>query len=637
MKTSLSKIMESYPFLDESVAKEAYIFDVLNEIVSVQKGVEKGQSKYFATKEHMYKSRSIRVPFTPLRDKNILFLLELLTSRYPEYISTIIHFEVSVDEKTKKLHVKEIEEFCYSLAGEEIERLKKLRDAESRASISELVAKFRVFNLSRLMNEVCSKKDFNRVLQQLTNNDIFTYKSVEVKNNKFSPIMELCFHKKNYAAVKGSLNLQVFKNIMANYQDMINPRLRNYGIMNAEFSDYKENKIDYILHIMLEDLKSTLTPKDGVAVSNFKSLRDCIIRVENALDPVKVYNNEILVHIRKNRICTASDIAASILAIDESIVRSWATEEQLKKEKIQTFKDASGAVFYTYCPVIVQEFKNYYNLIRYDQEKFEQLSPTLQRTISTKLQGISEIASRISAQGDAVSILKIPKDEIETFLELIEEYQSWLKQKELRKEFSTVELRGSTRNSSVFGALINAIKSIFGIFSRDDSGSEEKSGEYASTSSGTVSRPKQLTREAKTVYAQTQSRKGPILALSEFIELSKENDKLIDQIINDMRNNNLKIIMPVYNARKVLYPKRSSKLLIPDIEYLLIDPSAIKTSESITKYVDSLVGYKLKDDIISGSILIHIEKYLRNIHRQQRAKLRTKRAQHQHLKNKSHK
>ncbi|MBN2434065.1 MAG: hypothetical protein JXK07_02215 [Spirochaetes bacterium] len=637
MKTPLSKIMESYPFLDESVAREAFIFDVLNELITVQKSVEKGQSRYFATKDHMYKSRAIKMPFTPSRDKNILFLLDLLTSRYPEYITTLIHFEISVDEKSKKLNVKEIEEYCYSLASEEIERLQKIRDEQTRKSISDLISKFRVFNLTRLMNEVQNKKPFNRVLQKMANRDIFIYKNVEIRNNKFSPTMEICFHSKNYAAVKSSLNLQSFKTIMANYQDMINPRLRNYGIMNADFSDYKENKIDYILHIMLEDLKSTLTPKDSVLVANFKSLRDCIIRVENALDPVKVYNNEILTFIRRNRVSTASDIAASILSIDESVVRSWATEDQLKKEKIQTFKDASGTEYYAYCPVLMQEFKNYYNLIRYDQDKFEQLSPTLQKSISVKLNGITEIVSRVSAQSDAPAILKISKEDIESLLELIEEYQAWLKQKELRKELSSEELRGSGRSGrSVFGVLINAIKSLFGIFSRDDISDKISSNgdDYSPISTAPGSSKKPLTKEAKTIYAQTRSRKAPILALSEFIVLSKENDKLVDQIINDMRQNNLKIIMPVYNARKVLYPKRSSKLLIPDIEYLLIDPAVIRTSESITNYVDSLVGFKLKDDIISGTVLINIEKYLRNIQRQQKAKLRIKRAQHQHLKNK---
>jgi hypothetical protein len=85
-----------------------------------------------------------------------------------------------------------------------------------------------------------------------------------------------------------------------------------------------------------------------------------------------------------------------------------------------------------------------------------------------------------------------------------------------------------------------------------------------------------------------------------------------------MRKNNLKIVMPVYNARTSLYPKRSAKVLMPDIEYLLIPVEAIKSPESITDYVDSLVGFKMRDDSIGGGMLIQIEKYLRTIQRQRK-------------------
>ena len=48
--------------------------------------------------------------------------------------------------------------------------------------------------------------------------------------------------------------------------------------------------------------------------------------------------------------------------------------------------------------------------------------------------------------------------------------------------------------------------------------------------------------------------------------LVPENDALVDHLIQDMRENALRIVIPVYNAREVLYPKRSLKLLMPDTE-----------------------------------------------------------------------
>jgi len=86
-------------------------------------------------------------------------------------------------------------------------------------------------------------------------------------------------------------------------------------------------------------------------------------------------------------------------------------------------------------------------------------------------------------------------------------------------------------------------------------------------------------------------------------------------------------LVPIYNARGTLYPKRSKKLLMSDVEYLLVPIQTIKSMDAIAAYINSLVGYRLKDEPIPGKALVVIEKYLRIIYRQRRASQRRKQDQ----------
>ena len=79
------------------------------------------------------------------------------------------------------------------------------------------------------------------------------------------------------------------------------------------------------------------------------------------------------------------------------------------------------------------------------------------------------------------------------------------------------------------------------------------------------------------------------------------------------------IVIPIYNARTTLYPKRSGKLLMSDVEYLLVPPQVIKSIDTISEYINSIVGTKLKDEPIPNRGLVAVEKYLRILHRQRRA------------------
>ncbi len=90
-------------------------------------------------------------------------------------------------------------------------------------------------------------------------------------------------------------------------------------------------------------------------------------------------------------------------------------------------------------------------------------------------------------------------------------------------------------------------------------------------------------------------------------------------MINDLREHNVKVVVPVYNARKTLYPKRSQKLIIPDVEYLLVSPDVCRSPDEIRAFADSLAGLKLKDEPVPGTAIMSIEKYLLTVYRQKRA------------------
>ncbi len=102
------------------------------------------------------------------------------------------------------------------------------------------------------------------------------------------------------------------------------------------------------------------------------------------------------------------------------------------------------------------------------------------------------------------------------------------------------------------------------------------------------------------------------------MDITDENESEVNEIIEELRDTGLKIVIPIYNARKVLYPRRSQKLLIPDIEYILVSPVVIRSYDAIKEFCDSLVGKKLNGEIIPSTGIIAIEKYLYTLYRQKR-------------------
>lgn len=632
---STNKMIEAFPFLDDRTVQEPYLFDVINEIATSQTAFQKGKKNQLATRENIKKSRHIKMPFTPARNKNIDFIIDLLLERFGEHIIPVVSFEMSFDEKEKKLKFLEKEEFTSSLKPEEFKQIEIERDKKSLDNFLNLISRFRVFNLSKLFRKVKRKEHFSRVLKQGENITFFIYKSFTSDKNQMVTAQDLCFHVNNYESVKKSLNMNSIKSIIENHREMVGSRLKKYGILNSDFSNISESKVDYLLHILIDDLAGTIANRDIIEAKSFKSLRDCISRVDKLLDPSRIYGNDILKTIRSYKFCYDTDITSNIMNVTDEITLKWANYENLTTNHIVKFMDPTGKFYFINGPDLYPEFKELYHTKRFEPEKLQGMTSFQKQFNEKKLEILYSSSKEILNSDEIDKYLNCNKDTIANLKKLVEEFEDYLKEKSALEEISSI--KSSTKEKKSFIQVIADIfKAIFGLFSSSKIESTEAyssnsshsklgtsssiSGVREKSSSGNISKSA-IMKETQTIYAKARSRSGPIIALSDILELSQENNVLIDKVIKEMRDNNLKVIMPVYGARKKLYPKRSQKIILADMEYLLIPIESIKTSESITSYVDSLVGFKMHDDILSGNMLIEVEKYLRTIHRQKRAQL----------------
>ncbi|MCL2026069.1 MAG: hypothetical protein FWG92_04610, partial [Leptospirales bacterium] len=169
------------------------------------------------------------------------------------------------------------------------------------------------------------------------------------------------------------------------------------------------------------------------------------------------------------------------------------------------------------------------------------------------------------------------------------------------------------KHESAIKRILNFIASLFGIkTSKKDSQSENK----------TQAQIKPLSKFTVDILSEMKGNNAPLIPLSNYIELNRENEKQLDSLIDEIRQHNLKIVIPIYTARKVLYPIKSSEYIIPDIEYLLADINVTTSADSIRDFTDSIVGYKIKDETIPGRAIVVIENYLLTLHRQKHKRLK---------------
>ncbi|HNV48059.1 MAG TPA: hypothetical protein PKJ16_13530 [Spirochaetota bacterium] len=607
-KLNLDQIVQKYPFLERHVAKEPSIGEVLDVILEHQDRSRPEFSLPLATMDVLLTTRAINIPYTTARDRNIGYLVDLLTKTYPEQVRPVATFAFSVDEATKKLSIQETVEYTVMLDREFMDRLVAQRDAASLENLLGLLARFRFFNLTKLIKKAKRKDDLSRIIKMELGKQIFTFKHYDLDKDLLEWAEDHCFHAKNFKAVQESFTLKALREIIAKYSDFVNRRLKKYGILNADFSDYRDSKLDYLFNILIDDIATTMADRDLVEVKNMQSLRKCLQKVETLLDPTQRLGTDIAAHVRDAGLCTEQEIMHAVPEVTHEIVEKWATDETLAAARIVRTAGDDGSVAFINAPKLVSLLVESAGLYARQPENLAQLSHLEKQQVEARARILVSAARAILNSGKNIrELLGADDEEIAQVRSLIADYEDAIKRQVLKKELERKDRR-PTRKRSFFQVIIDFFKSLFGA---------RQSGGAPSESDGAPAR-KKLTRQAVLVYQKTASKNAPILPLSEFIELTPANSDIIDSVIDELRESNTRVVIPIYNARKSLYPKRSQKLLIADVEYLLIPPKTMKSPDSIREYIDSLVGYNLKDEPIPGNTLLTIEKQLLGMYHQKR-------------------
>src|SRR3990172_1948293 len=227
-----------FPFLHSHIAREPHIFEVLNEIMTCQNNVLKTGIGHFATIEDLKTSRNIKIPFTFMRNKTIATLVNLVVKNYPDQLKSLITFYFTVEPESKKLSITEEREFTVLLSNDEYNRFQEERNRQSLVNFLNLISQFRLFNLTKLLSQII-KTELGAT--------VFTFKNYIINKQNNEITEDFCFHKDNYNAVKKTVTIEKIKNIISGNAVPINRRLKKFGILNADFSDYKDTKLDYLL------------------------------------------------------------------------------------------------------------------------------------------------------------------------------------------------------------------------------------------------------------------------------------------------------------------------------------------------------------------------------------------------------
>ena len=607
---------QKFKFLDDKTANEPHVFEVLNEILSYQMSSLPSGEKPLATMDTLKKSSRIKIPFTSTRDRTIEYLIDILLKRFSHFVRPIISFEFTIDQSSKQIDIYETTEYSILLDTKDYEKIIALRDAKSAESLLDLLKKYRFFNLSKLMKKADEKEELSRVIKNLLDTKIFTFKNYSIDNDKIEWAEDFCFYVDNYEPVKESLNLNTLKEIISSYSESVKKSLNKFGIINAEFSDYRDTKLAYIFSILTDDLSTTLADKDLVDVKNLQSLVSCLNRVDKVLDPVLIVNEDIVKFIREHKIISETQILGTLTEINNELLKKWANPENLKTNKIVVFPSNDGETYYIDGLTFFQMISELNQLIVFQPEQLRELSHTERRRINSQMDILYGASIILFKSADKIgNYIKINPEKIQIFKKIIEDYDKF-KRKLLSKE-TPREMPSPKKKDGMlkrfFTGIFNFIFSLFRFYAKGDS------NEYEAIDNERIGQRRQLSQETAKVYKKTMNMNMPVIPLSEFIELIPENDYLVNRIIDDLRENNLKIVIPIYNARKNLYPKRSQKLLVPDVEYLLVSPETAKLPDAVRRFTDSLVGQKIKDEIIPATAIIAIEKYLLTLYRQRKS------------------
>jgi hypothetical protein len=611
---------DKFKFLDEKTSNEPHIYEVLNEILLYQSNSLPSGEKPLATMELLKKSSKIKIPFTTTRDRTIEYLVDILLKRYSHFIRPIISFEFKVEQTTRQIDIIETTEYTILLDNKDYETLLSIRDEKSLDNLLDILQKYRFFNLSKLMKKADEKEELARVIKKELDKKIFTFKNYSIDSDKIEWAEDFCFHLENYEPVKESLNLNTLKEIIATYSDSVRRGLNKFGILNADFSDYRDTKLAYIFSILTDDLSTTISDKDMVDVKNLQSLISCINRVDKVIDPVLVISEDIVKFIREHKVSREADIIGSLHELNHDILKKWATPDILKTNKIVAYTSGEGEIYFIDGFLFFEILSDLNQLILYQPEKMQAMSQTERRRVNSQMDLLYGASMHLFKSAEKIEdYIKINNEKLQILKKILDDYEKY-KRKLISGESAPKENLAAPRlkkEKNIFKTLIKGFihffVSMFKFYAKGDSNDSGGVQDIVSL------QRKNISSEAIKVYKKTVNINAPVIPLSDFIELIPENDYLINRIIDDMRENNLKIVIPIYNARKNLYPRRSQKLLLSDVEYLLVSPDLVKAPEIIRGFTDSIVGFKIKDEVIPASAIIAIEKYLLTLYRQKRA------------------
>ncbi|MFH0974326.1 MAG: hypothetical protein V1874_00915 [Spirochaetota bacterium] len=613
---------EKFRFLDEKTAKEPHIYEVLNEILLYQMNSLPLGDKQLATMDVLKKSGKIKIPFTTTRDRTIEYLMETLLKRYSHFMRPVVSFDFHVEQSTRQIDIYETTEYTILLDNNDFEKLLALRDKQSIENLHDLLKKYRFFNLSKLIKKADEKEELSRIIKKELDKTIFTFKNYNIDNDKIEWAEDFCFHVDNYEPVKESINLTSLKEIISLYSDSVRRGLNKFGILNSEFSDYRDTKLAYIFSILTDDLASTLSEKDLVDVKNLQSLVSCINRVDKVVDPVLIVNEDIVKFIREHKLTTATEITATLTELTVDTLNKWAASENLRANKILAFKNEEGETFYIDGENYFTMISELNQLILFQPEKLSDMSRAEKRKVNTRMDILYGAFLNLTKRSEKIEdYIKINSEKLTILKKIITDYDNYKRKlisSETLQQEGEAKPRRAKKRENIFSIIIKAIFGIFGSLFGSRSKGESADDSAGMDDMGGLSR-KDISHETTKIYRKAVSMNSPIVALSDLIELTPENEYLVNRVIKDLRENNLKIVIPIYNARKNLYPKRSQKLLMSDIEYLLVSPEDAKFPETIRSFTDSLMGKKIKDELIPATAIIAVEKYLLTLYRQKKA------------------
>ncbi len=604
-----------FPFLHSHIAREPHIYEVLNEIMMFQTNVLNTGIGHLATIEDLKTSRNIKIPFTIARNKIVTNLIDILLKNYVDEMRTVITFSFTVDPDSKKLTINENRELTVLISNDDFNAIQAERNQVSCDNFLSLISQFRLFNLTKLLKKTRERALLSQVIKLELGKSVFTYKNFSMNRQNAEIAEDYCFHHDNYDAVRKTLTLEKINRVIINHSAPILRRLKNFGILNTEFSDYKDTKLDYLLNILLQDLYLSLSDNELTEVKNFNSLRTCILKVESLIDPIITAGNDIVDYIRDNRICSAAAVSSVFNELSEERLLSW-VDDNGPRHRILSYRDADNIYYIIDGNYLLPRLTELHDLIMMNQDELMELSHSEREKVFDEINLLCN-AGRNLLSSEEISKSILGKDEnIKKMHRIIEEYDSY--QNSLSREsVMDREERAARKRRSLIETISDFFRSLFAPKKEESSaGTSEREHEYEAESYRPLA-----TGEAKSIIFKIKNSNARIIALSNYIDLLPANESDIEIIINDVRKLNLKIVIPIYNSRKVLYPNRSQQYLIPDMEYIMVSPDVIQTPETIREFTDSLAGEKIKDEKLSSQAIFTIEKYLMSLLTQKKAQM----------------